>query len=286
MRVRKHFLLMLIIFFLGNIGDLSAQPITPLTALMGAGGACYPLTSAWGPQWGNLVGLWHLDEVAGATVADSSTLNNTLDVTGSLATTTGKVGNSFNVNGNYNVYSASSTGNYASKMPIASIGTSVSWTMAFWIYPTQLPKTAFTNQSIAVALQKANSCRPCFYYDSYQAAPMATTSFVFRLNGGTGAQYVGPMTTAKFKANKWQFVVGTYDGTTLKTYYNGLLDTTTVLNQASNWAPEETLIGSWGQGATYGSRFPGSVDEVAIWKSVLTPLEIKNIYDQQSCGKN
>lgn len=184
----------------------------------------------------------------------------------------------FNMNGNGNVYLASSSGAYFTGAGL--LGTSAAWSFSFWIRPTASPKTAFGNSSFVIGNWLNNSCRPCFYYDSYSfsgAAPVVS----FRESGGAGNIASLGLTPSKFVPNQWTHVAVTFDGVDLVAYVNGRRDTSVQPPFAPAWPAGEFLIGSYQSGGgtlNNGSRFPGAVDEVALWKRALVGDEVVELY--------
>ena len=95
---------------------------------------------------------------------------------------------------------------------------------------------------------------------------------------GTGSGYRNALcASTPLTADTWHFVVSTYDGSTLRTYVDGT-SCSSVSWSGNNTATDTDL--------TIGVRppseyFKGSIDDVAIWKRVLLPDEIKEIYESE-----
>ncbi len=78
--------------------------------------------------------------------------------------------------------------------------------------------------------------------------------------------------------NTWTHVVGTYDGTTLKIYINGVLKNTTSYTGTLDYTtPNGLNIGSY-YVAGMTNYFNGTIDNVMVFNRTLTPQQILAIY--------
>ena len=93
-------------------------------------------------------------------------------------------------------------------------------------------------------------------------------------NGGAGvvADYVD---SGAHRDGNWHHVVGTYDGTTMKLYYDGA---TTPVATASH--PDQTMNDTNGLdiGGTYPEYMNGMIDECALWNTDITATEVAELY--------
>jgi hypothetical protein len=72
--------------------------------------------------------------------------------------------------------------------------------------------------------------------------------------------------------NLWHYIVGTYDGVTLKIYVDGTLSgSLATTNVPSTSVSNDLFIGQNGAG---GEQFIGKLDEISIWDRALTATEI------------
>jgi hypothetical protein len=82
---------------------------------------------------------------------------------------------------------------------------------------------------------------------------------------------------AAITQNAWNHVVCSYDGTSVKTYVNGVLLTTTAISGTMN-NPSSPLL-YIGRNVADGAYFNGAIDELGIWKRALTAAEVTNLYN-------
>jgi len=198
-----------------------------------------------------LVGYWPLDGAttnwAANTTADLSGQGNTgtlVSLATSSAPAVGKIGGALNFNGSA---SNISVPNSAGINPASTI------TVSVWIKPG----TSATSDIIEKA-----GCNG--YYLEIVAAAVAW-----------GKQCVGTNQTSAsnvIKLNAWNYVVSTYDGTTLNIYINGVLKATksTAFTFANNGVLE---IGKGLDGF-----FPGAIDDVRVYNRALSAQEIALLY--------
>ena len=94
--------------------------------------------------------------------------------------------------------------------------------------------------------------------------------------------------TNDLTAGVWTHFVGVYDGTDMRIYVNGVLDSTplSVTGNVYGQSGKDIFIGTNGNAALPDGQFyNGTMDEVAIFNRVLSPAEILNIYNNQKIGK-
>lgn len=100
---------------------------------------------------------------------------------------------------------------------------------------------------------------------------------------GNGATWQG-VSGSNVVLNTWTYLTGTYDGSTLTLYINGIMAATLKTSYAQNTSRALRI----GAGATEGSPqffFNGQIAEVCIWNKARTPAEIKANMSQRLSGK-
>ncbi|HKW30378.1 MAG TPA: LamG-like jellyroll fold domain-containing protein, partial [Verrucomicrobiae bacterium] len=85
------------------------------------------------------------------------------------------------------------------------------------------------------------------------------------------------------QAGVWYHLAGTYDGTTVKIYVNGVLEGSAIAGFPMDYGTRPVFIGTTGEG--WDGRVQGSVDEISIYKRALSSNEIATIYRAGSAGK-
>ena len=88
-------------------------------------------------------------------------------------------------------------------------------------------------------------------------------------DGATNPQVTSSMT---IQQNKWYHVVGTYDGSEMVLYINGVEEATTQVNIQTGNQLSSVEIGKWPNQNYY---FNGEITEVGIWNTALTSTEVE-----------
>jgi Concanavalin A-like lectin/glucanases superfamily len=120
-----------------------------------------------------------------------------------------------------------------------------------------------------------------------KAPPGGTNGFLLELSGGHLRAVFGAnsaTSTASIPAGTYTHVAATYDGTNIRLYINGALDSTTAATTPGAIA-SNSLNAFIGAGREAGTAFGGQIDEFAIYRSTLTAGEIQAIYAAGSAGK-
>lgn len=105
--------------------------------------------------------------------------------------------------------------------------------------------------------------------------------YVFNPEGGLGA---GSYFQEPINTNQWVFIVGVYNGTHVQIWKNGVLKDTDPLSSyniimKNGRAP--LTLGGYSIDGYQDKYWKGSLDEVRIYNRILTPQEIKDIYNSE-----
>lgn len=106
--------------------------------------------------------------------------------------------------------------------------------------------------------------------------------FRFQVTSVDGQQVPAASTTIP-QPGVWYHLAGTYDGSAVKIYVNGVLEGTNVAGFPMNYGTEPVYFGTTGEG--YDGRLEGALDEVSIYNRALSAGEIAAIYQAGSNGK-
>ena len=204
---------------------------------------------------GKPVGYWAFDEGEGTRAFDVSGNNNTGVLTNGPTWVEGKRGSALSFDG---------VDDYVGCGTDSSLNITGAVTVGAWVNPAD-----DTNNRTILAKE---------HYDNklgYLLHQKAGVSWMFRLYDGTSQYEVTK--TKSVDLNEWQYIVGTYDGMTMKLYKNG------VKIASSGVVP--SLIATTGEPLWIGSRstafqfFNGQIDEVKVYNYARTAEQIMQDYN-------
>ena len=209
-----------------------------------------------------LVAGYQMEENGGTVLEDSSPPDNDGTIYGNPTWETGKVGSyALDLDG---------TGDYAVVDDNDCLDITSAITLAGWVKPEKVA----TQDLIKKATNGVT--------DGYELSLSTSTStwptqVFFRLNQQSSADTyrVNSGTTYPSDGNTWIHVAGTYDGTTMKIYMNGVLKSSLVTSTA---IATNTLGLSIGAESTGSRSFQGAMDEVRIYNRALSDAEIAALY--------
>jgi len=155
--------------------------------------------------------------------------------------------------------------------PSVSI-TGTALTLEAWIYPTSFRANSFEGSII-------NKEGPNVGY-ALRCGGTGQLSFAV----GSGSTIIEVLSaTNALTLNTWQHVAATYDGINKLIFVNGVQVGTSAGPASLGNSTNQLMIGDYGAGV--GTRnFPGKIDEVRIWNTVLSPANIAANQNQQFCG--
>ena len=210
------------------------------------------LRAHWNSCSSDLAGWWKLDETSGLTAADSSGNGNDGTLTNMTGDewTTGIVDGALVFDGSDDVVEC---GNPSS---LQLTGTEVS--VSAWFYADSLAFTDWPTLFGKSSNGEWDDGWGAFFYDG------AVRFYVNKWD--TNVAYKTFTST-----NSWHHLAGTYDGTTIKVYIDGVKGTDDNYSEAINDAGDFTIgeMGDWSTG-----RWHGKIDDVRIYDRVLSAEEI------------
>jgi hypothetical protein len=215
------------------------------------------------PLPGGAVALWSFDEGTGTIVSDTSGNGNNgalYNMDGSTCWVDGKPGKALMFNG---------IDDYVSIPDSDTLHQTSAITVAFWIKAAseQPSSDLFT----VIEKSHSNIDYSGWYFQSQY--DKKGVSFGFGngsdWNNGTGSDVV-------LADDVWHFVTGTYDGTQVKFYIDGNLESSKITTGQIATNNRPINIGHWGAGERY---FKGIIDEVRIYNRALSDAEIQALYE-------
>ena len=211
-----------------------------------------------------LVGLWHLDDAVGSTVArDSSGNGNDGTLVGldpAQAWVSGRLNGALDTNG---VGYAS----VANSDSINSITTEV--TVSAWVY---FDGVISADYGTAISKQVGTTNEQYYHLSLYQDG--TPTLFI-----GFSASVlpVRPIASQPVVSKQWTHLAGTYDGSVATLYVDGVEADSLPISGVFPLDKRPVILGGNGNAGTVTELFPGRIDEVALYNRALTPDEIQQL---------
>lgn len=113
--------------------------------------------------------------------------------------------------------------------------------------------------------------------------PDFTFSLLITTNGGSSS--VLATSVHSVPGNTWSHLAATYDGTALRLYLNGSLETTLPFIGTLFPGKDDMGIGGNVGGSGVAGAFSGLIDEPAVYNRALSDSEIQDIYNAGAVGK-
>ena len=201
------------------------------------------------PSPTGLVAAYNFNEGSGTTLTDRSGSGNHGTIANATWTTSGRYGKALVFNG---------TSSWVTIADAPSLDLTTGMTLEVWIYPTT------TSGTRDVLCKEGSSDIYNLYARNWRGLP-EINAYV----NGANRTAEGPA----LSANVWMHLAGTYDGSMLRLYRNGV----EVARQAQS-GPIATSTGVLriGGNSLWGEFFRGSIDEVRIYNRALSPSEIED----------
>jgi glucose/arabinose dehydrogenase/PKD repeat protein len=196
-----------------------------------------------------LVAAYGFNEGSGASAADATGNGHAASVSATW-TTQGKYGNALQFNGlNETVTVADS----------AALDLTTSMTLSAWVFPTTT-----TGIRDIIIKEGANVDIYNLYARNWRGLPESNV-----LVGGTNRTAEA---ASGLPANVWTHVTGTYDGTAVRLFINGVLAATTPVTGPISTSTGPLRIGG---NQLWGEHFQGRIDEVRVYNRALAANEIQ-----------
>jgi len=222
-----------------------------------------PPTSAYGRAIAadNPVGWWRLGDASGTTAVDQEGLNNGTYRGGYTLGQTSLLPGDANPAVGFNGSSS-----YVTIPPAVAFNFTNSFSVEAWIKPTSLPASG----SFRTVITKPES-----YSLQFNGPRMEFTV----IQNGTRRRLQAP--SGAIVAGSTYHVVGTYDGTTQRLYVNGTLVASAALAGGATVTTNGIFVGSWDGTTEY---FAGTIDEAAVYGTVLSAAQVRAHYDAASAA--
>ncbi|MBS1583516.1 MAG: fibronectin type III domain-containing protein [Bacteroidetes bacterium] len=147
-------------------------------------------------------------------------------------------------------------------------------TVEAWIYPTAWRTESWRGNII----NKEGAAT-----QGYMIRCGANGTLSFNIGDGTNWREVFSPVGA-LTLNTWQHVAGTYDGTTMRAYINGVEVGSLTASFSIASSPNPVIIGDWAVSSTGERCFPGKIDEVRVWNKTLSASTLQAHMNTAYCG--
>lgn len=208
----------------------------------------------------NLIGWWKLDDATGTTLVDDSSFQNDGSLNNSTLSTN-SISSHLNRTLNFDGVDDSVTIPYILDYEIDSISVSA------WVYHDV---TGVVDQ----VLSKDNSGSSRVW--QFRITSSDEVSFIVFDEGGANSSVTSTNTISQ---STWRHIVGTWDGTTIKVYIDGLFDNSSAFaGKLNKNETGEAYIGQSENGSP--GYFDGRIDDARIYNKALSASEIQALFSQ------
>ena len=213
----------------------------------------------------SLIAYWAMDETSGSIAHDTGALPAN-DATTVAAPTwvPGRIGNALQFNG---------TTQYATTPDSNDLDITTAITIAAWVKPEKVGSSNIPQQLVQKAATGGTNGYEIGLTGATSTAPQKA---YIRFNEASNGDAFRVTSTTLYPTNgtTWIHIAGTWDGTTIRFYYNGVAQGTPVAFAGPIAANTRAL--SLGGPATFDANrlFKGAMDDVRVYNRALSPAEI------------
>ncbi len=200
-----------------------------------------------------LIAAYNFNAGSGSTLADLTGKGHTGTITGATWTATGKNGGGLTFNG---------TSNWVTVADANDLDFTTGFTIEAWVKPTSTSGGWRT-----IAMKEATGSMP---YGLYSTDDTGRPPAVYGRVGAPGSE-VRATGGSVLPTTSWSHVTGTYNGSTLRLYVNGVQVGTA--NLSGNLVASTGVLRIGGN-SMWGEYFGGQMDDLRIYNRALTPAEI------------
>jgi hypothetical protein len=216
-----------------------------------ANGSDFTISFSVGQPAGvGLVAAYGFSEGSGSSVSDASGNGQIGTISGASWSTQGRFGNALSFDGVNDWVTVNSSS-------LLSLTTGM--TVEAWVFPTAANKGR--NVLIKEGVNRD-------IYNLYSRSG-GNKSEIFAHIGGSNRS----AESDAVPLNQWTHIAGTYDGTALRLYINGVQVAINTLASGSITTSTQPL--RFGGNSIWGEFFQGLIDEIRIYNRALTPAEIQ-----------
>jgi RHS repeat-associated protein len=249
-----------------KVASLSHVTDTVVYMFYGNGSVAADQSNKTGVWDANYVGVWHLANANGLSAKDSTNNANDGTITGA-APVSGQVDGAASFSGSAQYIDV---GNKTSLQVTGNSITLESWVNTSESSPSQWKRI--------IAKELPGNADP---YVSYSLNRVANTNLIgIGISHGGSGTNVTANSASSLTMGAWAHVVGTYDGSSLRLYFNGHSDAQTSTTGSIINASQNVVIGADTAAST--EYFTGSLDEVRISNVARSADWIAAEYNSQS----
>lgn len=206
------------------------------------------------------VGSWNLNQATGTTATDNSG-NNNGNLVGGANWVTGKRGSSVDLDG---------IDDYITIADATNLDSMKAVTLSTWVNLSQLP----TQNYVVVGKDSSDA--------SYRIIVGSNGTVSFTVSTNNNSWYsagTSISSNSKITPNNWKHIVGTYDGSYVRIYINGVLDNSSSQKISGNIFNSASSLRFGFKSSSNIDYTKGRVDEVSLYSVALNPVEVKALFD-------